>query len=316
MISIIVPIYNAERELDRMLRSIQKQSVTEYEVIMIDDGSKDKSADICKEIAKNDLRFRYYYQENKGVSVARNNGLKRAKGEYIAFVDADDEIDQNYLEVLMNACQHSDIAVCDTVVECNGIEMKRFTGEYDALFRDDAINLLLCRKIINSGPGGKLFKRNVIGKIIFPVMKTYEDILFNLLVFSNATTVSVTSKTQYHYIENLKGAMSGMKKIPSKDIIVASDQIMQFIKEKKEIVEPECLYATISHLFQYVLAMALGESQWDEGFIMESRLVYKKYLLDILKCTAIPQKEKLVFICFVFGWIYTNKTWIYINGMR
>ena len=316
MISIIVPIYNAEKELPRMLCSIQKQSVEEYEVIMIDDGSKDRSADICKEIAKKDLRFQYYYQENKGVSIARNNGLRRAKGEYIAFVDADDEIDKNYLETLMCACKYSDIAVCDMVVESNGIEVKRFTGEYDKLPREQAINLLLSRKIISSGPCAKLFKRDIIGKIVFPELKTYEDMLFNLYVFFNAATVTITSKTQYHYIENSQGAMSGMKKAPSKDIIDASDQIMQFIVKSKDIIEPECLYVTISHLFQYVLAMVLGKSKWDVGFLMESRLMYKKYLGNILNCTAIPMKEKIVFVCFVFGWIYTNKKWIKINGVR
>ena len=315
MISIIVPIFNAERKLERTLRDIQNQTLVEYEVIMIDDGSQDKSADICKKIAKNDSRFRYYYQENQGVSIARNNGLKQANGDYITFVDADDEIDQNYLEALMNACRHSDIAVCDVVVECNGVEKQRFTGECDVLSRDNAINLLLCRKIINSGPCAKLFKRDVIGKNVFPVMKTYEDLLFNLLVFSNATTVTVTSETQYHYIDNPNSAMSGMKKRPSRDIIIASERIIQFIREKRNIVAPECLYVTISHLYQYVLSMVHGESQWDNGFITESRFLYKKYLTDILKCSAVPQKEKLVFICFAFGWIY-DKKWINVNGMR
>ena len=316
MISIIIPIYNAEKQLERMLRSIQTQSLTEYEVIMIDDGSTDKSASICKAMVKEDCRFQYYYQENQGVSIARNNGLKKTAGEFIAFVDADDEIDPNYLEVLRNACQHSDIAICDTVVESNGIEIKRFTGDYDKLSREQAINLLLSRKIINSGPGAKLFKRSVIGTIDYPLMKTYEDILFNLSVFNNATKVTVTSKTQYHYIENPQSAMSGMKKAPSNDIIIASDKIIQFIKKEKEIIEPECFYVTISHLFQYVFAMVYGECQWNERFIIESRLMYKKYLKDILKCMAIPKKEKIVFVGFIFGWIYTEKKWIRINSMR
>lgn len=316
MISIIIPIFNAEKELNRMLQSIQNQSVTEYEVIMIDDGSRDKSAEICKKFASHDTRFQYYYQENKGVSTARNNGLKKARGEYITFVDADDEIDSNYLEVLMNLCQHSDIVVCDVVVEYNGMEKKRFTGEDALLTKEEAINLLLNRKIINSGPCAKLFKRNIIGEVEFPVMKTYEDILFNLFVFSNAAIVTVTSKTQYHYIENSQGAMSSMSKAPSEDIIVASERIIQFIKERNGVIKPECLYVTISHLFQYVLSMVRGECEWDRTFIMKTKLLFKKYYLDILKCTAIPKKEKIVFICFVFGWVYTNEKWIYANTKR
>ena len=316
MISIIIPIYNAEKELERMLQSIQNQSVTEYEVIMIDDGSRDKTAEICKKFARHDARFQYYHQENKGVSIARNYGLWKSQGEYIAFVDADDEIDRNYLEILMQACRYADIAVCDVVVECNGIEIKRFTGEDAVLSKEEAINLLLKRKVINSGPCAKLFKREIIGTIEFPLLRTYEDILFNLFVFSNASNVAITSKTQYHYIENSQGAMSIMNKAPSKDVIVASERIIQFIKGKCDVLEQECLYITISHLFQYVLSMVHKECECDKSFIMRVKALYRKNFGDIWKCTAIPIKEKVVFICFMFGWVYTNKKWIYVNTTR
>lgn len=314
MISIIIPIYNAEKEIKRMLRSIQNQSFTEYEVIMIDDGSKDRSAEICKNFTKNDIRFKYYSQKNQGVSIARNNGLKRANGEYIAFLDADDDIDENYFEELLKACQNADIAVCDVVVERDGREHKRFTGGDVLLNKEEAINLLLSRRVINSGPCAKLYKRNVLSTQEFPLMKTYEDILFNLGVFSNAAFVAITSKTQYHYIENIQGAMSSMGKAPSLDIIVASEQIMNYIEKKNDEVNPECLYVTISHLFQYVLAMIRKECVWDNNFILEARKLYRKYWSAIWKCKDISLKEKIVFGGFIYGWIYSEKKWIYVNN--
>ena len=316
MISIIIPIYNAEKELDRMLTSIQRQSMTDYEVIMIDDGSRDNSEIICKKFVSRDQRFHYFYQENKGVSVARNNGMSRARGEYIAFVDADDEIDPNYLEVLLEACKHSDIAVCDVVIEKNGKEIGRFTGERDGVTREEAINLLLKRRIINSGPYAKLYRRNVIGKVEFPLMKTYEDILFNLHAFFNANSISITPKTQYHYIENSKGAMSTLNKAVSIDIIVASDQILQFITRKNSMMEPECLYVTLSHVFQYVIALLKEQMQRNTTFLVEAKYLFKKNLFNIWNCSAIPWKEKIVFSCFASGWIYTNKKLISIHKMR
>jgi len=314
MISIIIPIYNSGKELERLLKSVQNQSFTDYEVIMIDDGSCDNSAEICKKFSQNDERFKYFYQENKGVSIARNNGLKNAKGDYITFLDADDVIDSDYLKVLTS--EDADIVVCDVVVEVDGKEKRHFVDDELDLNKDEAMNLLLKREIINSGPCAKLFKREIIGEINFPVMKTYEDILFCLEVFLKAATVKVTPKTRYHYIENSRGAMSSMLKAPSTDIIVASEKILEFIKATEKVRAPECFYVTLSHVFQYVLSMVCGECEWNKDFIIGSKALFKKYFSDILKCNAVPKKEKVVFICYTFGWIYTNKKWVNVNKTR
>lgn len=112
MISIVVPIYNSEKYLDECLRSIQKQSYSNFEVICVNDGSPDNSADICQRFVNKDKRFRLINQENGGVSSARNRALKEAKGEYICFVDSDDIIDNLYLENLINLAKDGSFAVC------------------------------------------------------------------------------------------------------------------------------------------------------------------------------------------------------------
>ena len=100
LISIIVPIYNVEKYLRQCLDSIQDQSYQNFECLLINDGSPDNSADICKEYVSKDPRFRYIEKENGGVSSARNLGLEHSKGEYITFIDSDDWVDLDYLEVL------------------------------------------------------------------------------------------------------------------------------------------------------------------------------------------------------------------------
>ncbi len=314
MISIIIPIYNAEKELERMLKSVQNQSFTYYEVIMIDDGSRDNSAEICKKFSQNDNRFKYFYQENKGVSIARNNGLKNAKGDYITFLDADDVIDSDYLKVL--AGEDADIVVCDVAVEVDGKEKRHFVDEELTLTKDEALDLLLKREVINSGPCAKLFKKDIIGKIEFPVMKTYEDILFCLDVFSKASTVKVTPKTRYHYIENSQGAMSSMLKAPSTDIVAASEKLLSFIKSTENVRAPGCFYVTMSHVFQYVLSMVSGECEFNRDFIKKSKGLFKKYFSYILKCSAVPDKEKIVFVCYSFGLVYADGKWVNVNKMR
>ena len=101
--SVIVPVYNAEKTLRRCLDSILRQTFSDYEVILVDDGSKDSSLDICKSYCAKDKRFSVLHQENSGVSKARNRGLDSAKGNYICFVDSDDTITSDYLEQVNNA---------------------------------------------------------------------------------------------------------------------------------------------------------------------------------------------------------------------
>ena len=101
MISVIVPVYNVEKYLEECLDSIQNQTFSNIEIILVNDGSSDNSKEICKKYCEQDNRFKLINQTNQGQSVARNTGVAASKGEFIAFVDSDDIIRQDYLEVLM-----------------------------------------------------------------------------------------------------------------------------------------------------------------------------------------------------------------------
>ena len=113
LISIKVPIYNVENYLRQCLDSIVSQTYQNFECLLINDGSSDNSADICREYIEKDSRFRYFEKENVGVSSARNLGIERSKGQYITFIDSDDWVDSEYLEVLYRALieEKADIAI-------------------------------------------------------------------------------------------------------------------------------------------------------------------------------------------------------------
>jgi glycosyl transferase, family 2/glycosyl transferase family 8 len=113
LISIIVPIYNVEKYLRQCLDSIMNQTYRNFECLLINDGSPDNSADICREYVSKDSRFRYFEKENGGISSARNLGIEHSKGEYITFIDSDDWVDSDYLEVLYNSLvdERADIAI-------------------------------------------------------------------------------------------------------------------------------------------------------------------------------------------------------------
>ena len=169
MISIIIPVYNPGDRFPVLLDSVRSQTESDFEVLLIDDGSTDGSEITCDLYAQRDSRFQAIHQPNSGVSAARNRGLLEAKGEYIVFLDADDELPENYLSVLLQTHleTRADIIACDVVSIWNETEVWRFTHSPALLERKEAINLLLSRRNINSGPCAKLFCKRVLSHINF-----------------------------------------------------------------------------------------------------------------------------------------------------
>lgn len=306
MISVIIPMYNSGEFLNRIIESLFRQTYYDMEILLIDDGSSDNTKQICQKVIEKDKRFKYFYQKNSGVSVARNNGIMYAKGEYIAFLDADDMIDDNYFEALMLICQNVDIAVCDVSIEDDtGVILSRFSLSDRILSSEEAINYLLKRQNINSGPCAKLFRSSIIKQIKFPELKVYEDILFVMKAFTNAQSIGVTDSTVYHYYQNTQSAMHIAVKNPPIDIVIATDTIMKFIIKHKNL-ESRCTYITLSHLYQYVQEIVKNRKENLE-FLTATQQLFCKYWRQLLFCNAFPIKEKIIYVFFIFGWIYQKK---------
>lgn len=301
MISVIIPIYNASATIGGIFENLLQQTGQDFEVIMVDDGSTDDSADLCQHIARKDTRFRYIHQTNAGVSAARNRGLQEAVGDFITFLDADDMIPPNYLQELLRTCEGADIAVCDVAVREGEIEVKRFTHSPCLLSRAEALNALLTRQTVNSGPYAKLFRREVLSSLIFPPLKAYEDILFVKDAFAKAQHIAVTNQTEYMYIQNPTGAMSGFIRSPSLDIIKATDELLSFIHTYGKL-DPKTFYITASHLMQYVQPLIDKPAVDNSEFIRKAQQLYRKYKMQILCCPAFPWKEKVVYLAFAYGW--------------
>ena len=122
-ISVIVPVYNVEQYLPRCIDSILAQTFTDFEVLLIDDGSTDKSGEICDNYARKDSRIQVFHKENGGVSSARNMGLEYTKGEYVQFIDSDDFIERNMFETVYNMCENADVVVTDYYMNTENTEI-------------------------------------------------------------------------------------------------------------------------------------------------------------------------------------------------
>lgn len=137
MISIIIPVYNVKLYLDNCIQSVIQQSYTDFECILVDDGSTDGSSEICDQWAEKDNRIIIVHQPNGGVSSARNKGLEQAKGEYICFIDSDDWVDVDYLSAMINNLKEkeTDLIICGLTQEIQRRELHRLYTSTVTKFR-------------------------------------------------------------------------------------------------------------------------------------------------------------------------------------
>ncbi len=217
-ISVIVPVYNVKDKLERCINSILNQTFTDFELLLIDDGSTDCSLEICNKFLNADERVIVFSKENGGVSIARNTGLGVAKGKYVVFIDSDDFVDSEYLEVLYNSVKdgNSQLGICGVKV-CAPFDEKQFTpqineGDYTVTLKNngDAFAKLLNQRRFNY-VYSKIFVKEILDKfdIKFDTkLKVAEDTEFVLSYLKRVASLSVVGKSYYNYIKYQSGTLT------------------------------------------------------------------------------------------------------------
>lgn len=204
LISVIIPAYNVELYLERCIQSVLQQTYPYLEVILIDDGSTDKTGLICDSLAKLDGRVRVIHQSNGGLSVARNTGIDRATGDWIAFLDSDDWIDPEMYEELLNlAKEHdADIASCNTrqAYQDGGFSQKPDIGDVLVLETDRIIAGLRSQDVVRFEVWNKLWRRELIGDVRFKKGQVCEDIYFDRTLFLKANKMVHVNKAMHNYL--------------------------------------------------------------------------------------------------------------------
>ncbi|WP_288175358.1 glycosyltransferase family 2 protein [Sporofaciens musculi] len=247
VISVVIPIYNAQRHLERCLLSITQQTFTNFECILIDDGSTDDSQGICHKYINEDSRFTYIRKDNSGVSASRNIGVQAAAGEYIAFVDADDYIEKDYLQILfskLSKLSNPGLCLCQYFIDSTGScfpviepELKSFSNiapffleqnlrEKDGTIYSDNIwgsvwRCLFCKKVIEEN--SIEFKSN---------LRIHEDQVFILEYINsiNAKNVIYIERPLYHYTVDLNYS-SALHREYITDLFVNDKYYLQYVKE-------------------------------------------------------------------------------------
>lgn len=248
LVSIIVPVYNEEINLTATLESLVKQNYEKIEIVLVDDGSTDSSLDICRSYGKNDKRIRIYSQKNKGVSSARNYGIRKSKGEYIVFVDSDDILKKEAILDLMQIqkLEDSDIIMyeSETFSEPDNIKfqnnnhkyaIKRYTKK--EFFREKLPCYVKSEKI--NALWSKMYKANLIkgNKIYFDEsISIAEDLLFNFEYLQKIQNIVIYPKELYYYRVNQEDSLTTLFNPYKHEQLMYVNNLMKDIsvKEKDE----------------------------------------------------------------------------------
>lgn len=263
LISVIIPIFNAEKYLEDCLKSVEIQTYKNIEVILVDDGSTDSSKNICKIFTDRDERFKYCYQENKGVSEARNRGLILARGEFIAFADSDDLLHKDFVKTQYRNISelNVDIAISqytrfyereyisgiNTSSNTNNTNDENNCDDGDIskalLYNpDDSINLILKDSTYAGYTWNKMFRASLLKNdegLVIPFdtsLHMCEDLYFCCQAIKNTEKIAFTEEKLYYYFENVDGISSGKFSKKLLTHIDALEKISNLFRDKQFIL--------------------------------------------------------------------------------
>ncbi len=234
LISVIIPVYNTEKYLDRCISSVVSQTYKYLEIILVDDGSPDNCPQICDEWAKKDTRIKVIHKENGGAADAKNVGLDSATGEYIALVDSDDFIVPNMYEDMLELMSKYDADIVDSRIEktdsTDQILGTKTNGHITVYSAEDALSVYMDDSTIRQTPVNKLYKSSVIADNRFPKGKYIDDEYWTYRVIGNAERYVFTDSVYYYYLQHSESAMGRDYSLQRLDALDALMERVEYMK--------------------------------------------------------------------------------------
>lgn len=289
-ISIIVPIYNVEQYLDKCVESLVNQTYNNLEIILVDDGTKDKSGEMADLWSIKDDRIKVIHKKNGGLSDARNAGMKIATGDYIAFVDSDDWINYKMYEILINNLEeyNADISVCAVkkVYEEDVVNEKQVINKYICMFTaEEALENLIDEGILKQTVWNKLYKREVISNIYFEFGKIHEDEFWTYQIFGKCKKIVYTDEQLYYYLQRPGSIMNKSFSIERLAGLEARNKRVNYIEQnfpKLQVKAKKSLF--FSCLYQYQLILRSSN--------IKSQKNYSKIIQKYINCITFDKRER------------------------
>ena len=305
MISVIVPVYNAEKWLDKCVESIINQTYKDIEILLINDGSKDKSLEICRKYETIDSRIRVFDKKNEGVSKARNLGLYNARGKYVQFVDSDDFIEPDMCEKLLDAITNADMAICGIKIYKNDKVLKEHHIKHKTYNLRKRIDYYFELRKINLGPCNKLYIRSLIDEQFMEDLTLGADTMFVLNYMKNVTTVTSVSKCLYNVRLDNDKALNKMPKTDKVDSLIEQRKAEEnFLKS---IYGPDCELKRMYELYLKLIHSCFFDTAKNNKKLLKQLIAgYTNHSLLLEKIRK-AQPKRIDYIVFKF---------LYINNLR
>ena len=295
-VSIIIPVYNAEKYIDRSLTSVCGQTYSNLQILLVDDGSTDGSLACCENWALKDERIQVYHQENAGVSAARNKGLDLADGDYIMFVDADDWIAADMVQILYDLVikYEADVSTCNYIEVPEGQEQIVVEREEKANAGTGNVNIQATSEKVEAGlqlllPWAvycKLYRKELLEKIRFKKYKIAEDLLFNTEIICDTKlerVVTIDRRMYYYFIHNNSAIRQGYQRKYLEGVQVEEQCYDRLIQLSPKFGDINIVGCSISMLFERMAELPWKERRAvieDFRWCKKSAKQYKKALLN------------------------------------
>ena len=303
-VSIIVPVYNVEKHLDKCVESLVNQTYKDLEIILVDDGSPDNCGKMCDDWAKKDSRIIVYHKENGGLSDARNYGIDRCTGEYICLVDSDDYVSADYVEFMYDLFGESEnckVTACDMCV----VRGDKFTPNSDfegtvVLTRKEAFEKVLYHDMVDVSAPAKLYKREVFENIRYPKGRLYEDTYVFGDVLNKTDSFVFGGKALYFYVQHDNSIVNGKFNEKRMQYIESVDRLIDAAKK----CDPELDEACIRRASHACLSVLRYMDKCDKEFYPLRKELRKKILAtadSVLNNPKTPKRDKLAIMSLKFG---------------
>lgn len=314
LISVIVPVYNVEEYLDKCIKSILVQTYKNMEVILVDDGSTDKSGELCDRLALKDNRIKVYHKGNGGLSDARNFGIDRSHGKYLTFIDSDDIIAEDMVEELYGLLKENngDISICDPVHIFSSNDYKFESGTKVQVFdNEEAIIEMLYQTSFLVSAWGKLYKKELFDNINFPKGILFEDIAIMYKLFFISKKIIYSNSKKYGYMHRENSITTKDFSIKDLDILKICDELIEFGRSHPVYQEAIRIYSINANLRIY-----LNAPQTYSNEIKKAETYIYNNKNEVLKDKRIRNKLKIALILFSVNKQLLRKVYPKINRWK
>ncbi|WP_314354940.1 glycosyltransferase family 2 protein [uncultured Granulicatella sp.] len=297
LISVIVPVYNVEKYLRKAVQSIQNQSYKNLEIMLINDGSTDSSGDICDELAASDSRIVVIHKKNGGVSTARNEAQKLAKGNYVIYVDSDDYIHEEMIQSLYEQliAENADVSSCSVMNVYQNSQTPQCSDEnlYFVYNQEEFLREYLIGQRVQGTLGNKLIRKEITDQLEFPVGKIYEDAYYHLQLVQVAKKYVVHTKPYYYYYHRNQSLTTNP--YHERDLVYLDvyQKFYDLVQQQYPRIINEAFFR-LSYAYFYIFDKMILESDFEK--INQFKLVrdyLKKNAIQIAKNTIFQKGRRI-----------------------